>query len=438
MSYPGPLSASVNLGCDTSLQRATDTFSFQLNTGAAGNESTLDSPASIIPDGTGNVSLSMISGAGSDTSTLTIAGGAAPGAVSGINITGGAPQLSLLTTTGNASLTVASNSGNLATLAIATSAGGLSSLLMGQTGTPNAAVRVTAAADGSGQLKIENATTGTSVAMFDTQANNVTLGSLATAGTINLNASTVIKESASGVNGLALSPTSATQSVIAQTISNGGTLNLGSSVQNSDIIALRDTGAANTGSILIGGNGGTGIVMTGSINNAATTITTDRTAGNFASLTIGANIGVPVLQFSDSGASFIENVSTSINSTLTLGGDLNMGTDGVIRNYANYQTTGNAALGVGATATITSTNPPPNGVGLYCITIYAPSDITANVSGVAYWNGSIWYGGSTGNAAFRIQTAPAFNALTLFNTSSVAMAGVWQSNVFQILGPTTA
>jgi hypothetical protein len=289
-----------------------------------------------------------------------------------------------------------------------------------------------------GQLSIGNdAAGGNVVATFNQTTNNVTLGSLGAAGTINLNASTVIKETASGVNGLALSPTSATQSVIAQTISNGGTLNLGSSVQNSDIIALRDTGAANTGSILIGGNGGTGIVMTGSINNAAATITTDRTVGNLGTLTIGSAIGVPAIQFSDSGTAFTQNVQTAINSTLTLGGDLNMGTDGVIRNYANYQTTGNAALGVGATATITSTNPPPNGIGLYCVTIYAPSDITANVSGVAYWNGSAWYGGSTGNAAFRIQVAPGFNALTLFNTSAVGMAGVWQSNVFQILGPTT-
>jgi hypothetical protein len=286
-----------------------------------------------------------------------------------------------------------------------------------------------------GQLSIGNdAAGGNVVATFNQTTNNVTLGSLGAAGTINLNASTVIKESASGVNGLALSPTSATQSVIAQTISNGGTLNLGSSVQNSDIIALRDTGAANTGSILIGGNGGTGIVMTGSINNAATTITTDRTAGNFGALTIGTLAGTPQLQFSESGVDSLAPLATGLGTPFTARGGINMNVTSSITNYSNSQTNANAALGNGASGTISSTNPPPNGNGLYCVTIYAPSDITANVSGIAYWNGSIWYGGSTGNAAFRIQSAPTFNALTLFNTSGVGMAGTWQSNVFQILG----
>jgi len=437
----------VNLGCDTSLQRSADTFLFQLNDGAATNESTLVSPASITPPAVnGNVSLAMTTTTPGD-STLTMQG---QDTIIAMNNQGGVNQINMQGN--NTSINLSSNAD--ATLSLvgggagqpgassstillgSTGALGVNDILFGNPTTTGIALYQTTTTPG--QLSVGNNFTSTNIASFNQTTNNVTLGNLAAVGSINLNASTVIKESASGANGLALSPTSATQSVIAQTISNSGTLNLGSSVQNSDIIALRDTGAANTGSILIGGNGGTGIVMTGSINNAATTITTDRTTGNFAVLSIGANIGVPVLQFSDSGAAFVENVSTGINSTLTLGGDLNMGTDGVIRNYANYQTTGNAALGVGATGTITNTNPPPNGVGLYCITIYAPSDITANVSGVAFWNGSVWFGGSTGNAAFRIQTAPAFTSLTLFNTSSVAMVGVWQSNVFQILGPTTA
>lgn len=421
MSYPGPLSTSVNLGCDTALQRSADTFLFQLNDGAATNESTLVSPAAITPDGTGNVSLTMTSGPGSDTSSLFMTGGQAPGAVSGINIQGGTVEVDLEGTNGS-TLTLTGGATQAIHFTDPTTTG---IAVYQDTATPS-------------QLAIGNDTAGTNIATFNQATNNVVLGSLLSAGTVNLNASTVIKESASGVNGLALSPTSATQSVIAQTITNGGTLNLGSSVQNSDVIALRDTGAANTGSILIGGNGGTGIVMTGSINNASATITTDRTAGNLGTLTIGSAIGVPGIQFSDSGVAFTQDTQTAINTTLTIGGDINMGTDGTIRNYANYQTTGNAALGNGASATIASTNPPPNGIGLYCITIYAPSDLTANVSAVAYWNGTVWYGGSVGNAAYRIQSVAGFASLTLFNTSGVGMTGVWQSNVFQILGPTTA
>ena len=425
MSYPGPLSASVNLGCDTGLQRATDQFNFVVDDGAVAPgpaiPTSLQSPATITPAVSGSVSLTMAATGGNSSLSIT-----SPN-VSSVAVTGGSVSTLTLATTGTSAI----NSSGI----FLNSSGGNDENFIHFSDPTAAGIAVYNNPGTPGQLSIGNDSAGGNVvATFNQTTNNVTLGSLGAAGTINLNASTVIKESASGVNGLALSPTSATQSVIAQTISNGGTLNLGSSVQNSDIIALRDTGAANTGSILIGGNGGTGIVMTGSINNAATTITTDRTAGNFGALTIGTLAGTPQLQFSESGVDSLAPLATGLGTPFTARGGINMNVTSSITNYSNSQTNANAALGNGASGTISSTNPPPNGNGLYCVTIYAPSDITANVSGIAYWNGSIWYGGSTGNAAFRIQSAPTFNALTLFNTSGVGMAGTWQSNVFQILG----
>jgi hypothetical protein len=409
MSFPGPVGGAANLACDTGLQRATDHFNFVVDNGgdvpAPTTPSNLQSPAAIIPDTIGNATLNLTP-AGNNRGTINVGNNSGfPNVSAVVALASGGTGFSEVDIGGVALNTY----------------GFTNTLTISQTGTPL-----------------------NQVASFNASGNTVILGNAATAGTITMNGSTTISnglaisDAAGGTNQLILSPLSATTSQIIQDPSGNGTLNLGTSANNPDIISLRDTTAANTGSVLIGGNGGNNILFTGSTNNAAATISTDRSPGNTGVLTIGGSVGAPAISFSDSGAAFLTNVQTAINSNLTLGGDLNMGTDGVIRNYANYVTAVNAALGIGASATITSTNPPPNGIGLYCVTIYAPSDITANVSGVAFWDGSVWRGGSTGNAAFRIQTAANFQSLTLFNTSATSMAGSYATNVYQILGPTTA
>lgn len=421
MSYPGPLSTNVNLGCDTGNQRATDVFNFQLNTGAAGESSSLQSPAAIIPAVDGSTNLSLTStGASADASIAVTA--ANPNGDAYIGLNGGANGTAFL---------------NLA--------GGTTTMQIFKAGNTQA-FNITAYPQQVGQSSLLTYNPNTGVSVFgDTKAGATTtingtaidVGTAATTA-INLNATTSVSDAAGGSNLLVLSPVSASTSQIVQTPTGAGTLNIGSSPNNTDVLAVRDTGSANTGSVLIGGNGGNSIIITGSTNNAAATITTDRAPGNLGALTLGGSVGAPGISLTDSGVSFLQDTQTAINTTLTIGGNINMGTDGTIRNYSNSQTTGNAALGSGQTATITSTNPPPNGEGLYCVTIYAPNDITANVSGVAYWTGSLWYGGSTGNAAYRVQVGPSFNLLQFFNTSGTTMNGVYQTNVFQILGRTTA
>lgn len=418
MSYPGPLSANVNLGCDTGNQRATDVFNFQLNTGAAGESSSLQSPAAIIPavDGSTNLSLTS-SGASADASIALVAANPNGDAYIGLN---GGPN-------GTAFLNLA---------------GGTSTMQIFKAGNTQA-FNITSYPQQVGQssLLTYNPLTGVSVLGDTLAGSTTTIRSASTidlTGQVSISNGLAISDAAGGTNQLILSPTSASTSQIIMDPTGNGTLNIGTSANNPDILSLRDTTAANTGSVLIGGNGGNSILMTGSINNAAATISTDRAPGNTGVLTLGGSVGAPGISLSDSGVSFLQDTQTAINTTLTIGGNINMGTDGTIRNYSNSQTTGNAALGSGQTATITSTNPPPNGEGLYCVTIYAPNDITANVSGVAYWTGSLWYGGSTGNAAYRVQVGPSFNLLQFFNTSGTTMNGVYQTNVFQILGRTTA
>ena len=80
----------------------------------------------------------------------------------------------------------------------------------------------------------------TNIASFNQTTNNVTLGSLATAGTVNLNAATVIKDLAGGANGIGLSPVSATNSIISQTIASSGVLGIGSSVAYPQTLRVSD------------------------------------------------------------------------------------------------------------------------------------------------------------------------------------------------------
>lgn len=420
MSYPGPLSTNVNLGCDTGNQRATDVFNFQLNTGAAGNESTLQSPAAIIPDGTGNVSLTMTSGAGSNTASLFMTGGPAPGAVSGINIQGGTVEVDLVGTNGS-------------TLSLL--GGATQSIHFTDPTTTGIAVYQDTATPG--QLAVGNDSNNLNIATFNRLTNTVELGNPLSVGQIYLNNRTTVTNSGTRPppSGLVIENNSATESAIYGQVSTNGELVLGSSaIAAPDILTLADTGN-NTGTVVIGGNGGNNILFQGSTNNAAATISTDRAPGNLGVLTIGGSVGAPAVQFSDSGTAFTQNVQTALNVNLTIRGDIDMATDGTIINYANYNTAVNAAIGSGVSVLINSTNPPPNGQGLYCVTIYAPSDITANVSAVAYWDGSVWRGGSVGNAAYRIQTAANFQSLTFFNTSGTTMNGSYATNVYQILGP---
>jgi hypothetical protein len=92
-----------------------------------------------------------------------------------------------------------------------------------------------------GKLSIEADGTGDAFLVVDTVNNNVSAGNLATAGTINLNCATVIKDSVGGVNGLGLSPVSATTCLIAPTLANGGILSLGSSAANTAAVSITDT-----------------------------------------------------------------------------------------------------------------------------------------------------------------------------------------------------
>jgi len=444
MSYPGYLTPSTNLSADISLERSVGTFNFVVNDGGVAPgpvvPSELQSPANIIPNPTGGSATLSIVGDGASFATVFL-GSNTQGSSSTINMKNGnfgastifmgdsANSPAIVVNDLNTNLEII---GSTAAAPVASFDPTLNAVQLGITpaaGVPPGSIVA------QGVLEVQNAA-ATSFKV-DPVANIVDVGDPLSAGAIYLNNTTTVTNSGSRppAGGITLTQLTANSAQIAQQVVDTGTLQFGSSVGCPDILKLQDLGA-NTGQVVMTGNGGTGILFTPSINNAAATITTDRTAGNFGSLTIGSAIGVPVLQFSDSGAAFVGPVQTGLGTVLTIGGSINLGELKTINNYYNALGTAQPAIAYLGTGIIPGTNPPANGVGLYFVCIYAPSDAqAAQVSCVAYWNGSVWFGGATGNPAFRIQPSVDFTSLGLVNTSTTNMNGTWNSYVLNPFGP---
>lgn len=379
--------------------------------GGGGAGSTLQSPAAIIADVAGDSQLAIISavggvadlavnGATSATVTLTAAGGS--GSVVSVQ---GVPNTNLLLDNINI-MTIGDS-----VLRIGTG--------LGAGGTPTS-----------------------TMASFDMAGNNVLLTNPGLAGSVQTGSPVTISNHTHPETNIVISPIAPSfglsgSSVISNTITSGGSLSIGSSNATPGIVNLLDVGAG-TGQVIVGGNGGTGIVLKPSPNNAAAAICTDRGTGALGVLTIGNVSTIPQIQCSDSGVAVLAPLSTALGTLFTAKGNisLNAGSSNIIQ-YATASQSGNAALANGAAGQIvgTTSGTVPGGQGLYTVFITAPSDgQAAQVSCVAYWNGTTWQGGATGNPAFRINPAADFTYLTLLNTSGNPMVGTWTSNVAQILG----
>lgn len=291
MSYPGSSGYVTNLACDTSLQRSTAQFLFQLNTGAAsGSASTLQSPAAIIPETGGAATLSITNAAG-----------------------GGDPVLEIRDTTGNNAQLNMYNVG-----------GGNSSIFMGEA--PNGVILL-AASSSLGHLQIQNGATGSTTVDIDTSNNAVTLTNGGLAGLVRAENPLSIANPAAVGNKLVLAPTSSAQSTINQTVANNGAVGIGSSIATPSILTISDSGA-NTGGIFIGGNGGNDIFAIG--GNGSSIIPNIRTdAANTGQLTVGASVAnSQILTIVDGGAAnsgYVEiSAGNLINKTLRLqGGNTN-------------------------------------------------------------------------------------------------------------------
>lgn len=391
MSYPGAVGYSTNLACDTALQRSTDQFNFQLNTGGGGSsESNLQSPASVIPAADGSVSLTMAATGG----------------------TAGGPQGSTLTIssdtgTGSANLIITDTTGNLAFINMTNTAGGDSIIQMGE-----AASQVYLyTGSTAGQLEIQNGNTGAPYAVFDTINNNVTLGNLASAGTINLDAATVVKDSTAPGNGLLLSPSSATSSLISQTIASGGTVTIGSSATAApNTLVVSDSGA-NTAAVVIGGNSGASLVIKGGVGSAAPTIFPN--VSDAGTLNIGSSSSVP--------NSIVLTDSAGVDTGRT-----------VINNFVPPSNTDSGVLltniPVGQTD-LPQPNPLVSGLYIFAVSP-GPNDVRVGVTTMAYYNaasatwrvGGSVYGIPVGAGNVSLLPKNDQSVMTVSNTTGGALA----------------
>ena len=256
MSYPGAVGYATNLACDTALQRSTDQFNFQLNTGGGGSSvNNLVSPANI----TNNTV--------SDPTTLTFNGPSSFSTDTTMSLT--------LDSVSASEIFQISTGSNTIPVVIDNTALFVRESAVGNTIVVDPFYNGIVASGSSIQFgdvfSVQKSGVGPTYLSVDTSNNNVTLGDLASAGTINLDAATVIKDSTAPGNALLLSPSSAISSLISQTVASGGTVTIGSSAAAPNTLVVSD-GGANTAGVFIGGNSGASLVIKGGVGSAPPTI----------------------------------------------------------------------------------------------------------------------------------------------------------------------
>ena len=276
--------------------------------GGGGSANSLQSPASVIPDGTGAISL-VGQGTGNGDASLVIA-----------TAVGG---------TGDAAITVGANGVDYSFYVPGTSTPGLTqgNLYIGQTAQPQA-IRV----NGSTGVSLLLPTTVTDVLSVTSGANTsfttdpttniTTIGNPLTAGAVYLNNTTTVTNSGSRppVGGIVLQQTAAANANISQQVASGaGSLTLGSSVTNPTSIFINDTGGgADTAVVDITKGTGTGVSLRlqGYGAGTAATVSTNLGTGGGGILNLTSGYNDPVL----TPAIQIADTAITVNRQMTLKG----------------------------------------------------------------------------------------------------------------------
>jgi hypothetical protein len=414
--------------------------------GVGGGGGGLQSPVDVIPDGTGEALVNVIS---------------TSGALAAIQIGDGA------------------QAGQSSLLKMVSGGGGSNTVQLGQ------AELVTTGF--SGVLNVQNTITNQSCLSVDTIQNVVDIGSaLRTAGATNLALVNVPMNVTNGTNAISLVATNGTSSNIGQTVASAGSLILGSSVASPSTLTVSDAGAG-TGQVAVGGNAGSSITMTGGVSGSQTSIITTNSTG-FGSLLLGASAACD-------RAIFINDVGGGADTAVV---DITRGTaSGTALRLQGYGASGtaaqvstNAGVGGGGVLNLTSAinNPVPaisindtairlelpttvysapnagvgyggitqqiinsggnldqlpwnitnpSAVGFYNILVRVGDNAAVSINGqintTGYWNGTIWVAGGigysppigTGNLLIWFgSTATSRAHLILQNTGSAVLSQV--------------
>jgi hypothetical protein len=329
--------------------------------GGGGGASTLQSPASVTPAPlNGSCTLSLVNAAGGGDSVVNIQ----------------------------------DTTGNLAILNLANAVGGDSIISMGVLG--GSKVNLVAPSSNQGQVQIQANATGTSYLTVDTVNNNVVVGDLGSVGTINLNCSTVIKDSGAGANGIGLTPTSATTSVISNTIAANGSLFIGSSLAQSTTLNVTEN-AGNGYLEVLGRGSANGVFLAGGANQAV--VTTNTVSGGQMSIGCSNTGNYDAILITDTPQSqtVIKNLippAISTGNNVYFAGPFAMGGGNVIP----------APVGLAA--------------GVYMMAVNGiAASYFAQTSCLAYWTGSVW-----GSGGAMISPGNGTGALSIFPDITTAGA----------------
>jgi hypothetical protein len=369
---------------------------------------------------------------------------------------------------------------------------GFSALRMGQNAN---GVQLTVSGS-TNTLVVEDKVALNNYLVVDALANNVVLGASSAivgvaAGTVTVEQPLLVRD-ASLANAVGIAPTSATASVIAQTIASGGTLNLGSSAAAVDTLSLHD-GGADTGYALVGGNGGENIYMAGGSGSFEANIRTDYANNGF--LTLGSSVANPQTVFIRDGLTantgyvdvaggIAASIALRLQGANTLVGannayvstNLSTGNSAAQLNLSsafddvpaavqitssvvkiNRPITGNtvnqsssiAALGDGGSSVIPSSGSPSITEGLWAIVannVAQDGQIGTQVSCIGYFSDAIspgeWILGGNGfgqaltnpTRNFAIQPTTGYQTLTFLNTSGFNMTGAVKVYFIRLTG----
>lgn len=257
--------------CANTVQANDHSYFFAL--AGAGAGTAIQSPASVIPDGTGTATLAVQANQSTGSAALAVQGGAtASGAVT-VGGYGTTYRMGVL-------------AGTISPLP------SLPSLTIGLNS--SAAPAIT----------------------YDGGAGTLQLGDGNAAGVVQTNNALFVSDPLGGsANKLGMSPSSATESVISQTVASGGRLNIGSSAAYNATIEVVDNGTQ--GYVVVGGNGANGIYLNGTATNLSIVGTTAALNTN-GQLVLAASTGATnTVNLTDSTMTVDQQLIQQVPGTVT-------------------------------------------------------------------------------------------------------------------------
>lgn len=295
--------------CANTVQANDHSYFFALSGAGAGTA--IQSPASVIPDGTGTATLAVQANQSTGSAAVAVVGGATS---TGVITVGGYGQTYRMGV-------------------LAASVSPLPSL-------PNLQIGVNSAA--------------APAIDYDPGVGSLQLGDGNATGVVQTNNALFVSDPLGGANKLGMSPASAATSVINQTVATNGVIFVGSSAAAPQVMAITDAGA-NAGAVIVGGNGGNGVKLVGGAGSGPPSINAN--VASAGTLLLGSSTAYDAtIQVTDNGTQAYVIVGGNGANGVYLNGAA--GNTTIVGTTAVTDTNGNLQLqaSTGATNTVNITD----------------------------------------------------------------------------------